>query len=229
MKVLVVIPARKNSKGIVGKNTFPLCGKPLVEWTLDLLPHIDLPDFRAVVSTDCEKVMACAKRKGVQVLQRPAYLATDDSTTLAVLQDAVQAERAIGHEPDAVLCLQPTNPLRTVQDISAAYRIMAQRDYCSSVWSFVETSMREVHLLTPLDGDGKMIHRMPIQPRQEYERLYKRTGEIYLTKRELIEAGSVGGDGNGWGYIIPRSRAWNIDEPCDIPIVESLLKFNGRV
>lgn len=226
MKVLVVVPARQNSKGIISKNTMMCAGKPLVEWTLDLFSSLDLPNFHAVVSTDCPKVMACAERKGVAVLKRPDYLATDDATTLGVLQHAVAES---GYECDAVLCLQPTNPLRTVQDISAAYRIMAQRDYCTSVWSFVETSMREVHLLTPLDTDGKMIHRMPIQPRQEYEKLYKRTGEIYLTKRELIDAGSVGGDGNGWGYIIPRSRAWNIDEPHDIPIVEALLKFNGRV
>lgn len=230
MKTLVVVPARKNSKGLPGKNVFPVCGKPLVEWTLDLIPHLDLPDFRALVSTDCEKVAACAHRKGIMALQRPAYLAADDTTTVAVLQHAIQAERAIGHEPDAVLLLQPTNPLRTVQDISAAYRIMANGE-CDAVMSFVETTSREKSLLVlPFDGDKAALDDYAFHPRQAYTPMWKRTGEIYLYKREVIECGGIDPSKHiARAYIIPRSRAWNIDDPWDIPIVEALLKFNGRV
>lgn len=229
MKTLVVIPARKNSKGLPGKNTIPCAGKPLVEWTLDLLPDLDLPDFRAVVSTDCPKVAACAHRNGVMVLQRPAYLATDDATTIAVLQHAVQAERAIGHEPEAVLLLQPTNPLRTVQDISAAYRIMVQNELCDTVMSFVEATSRESTLLAMPADEFVWFANGSFNRRQDCCKMLKRTGEIYLYKRDVVEDGFRYNDHTTRPYIIPRSRAWNIDEPCDIPIVEALLRFNGRV
>lgn len=229
MRTLIVIPARGGSKGIPNKNLAMVGGKPLIDWTLDLLPHLDLPDFKAVVSTDSKAIAEHCIRKGVAVLPRPEYLATDDATTLAVLQHAVQ-DREDKETFDAVLCLQPTNPLRTVQDISAAHRIMAEND-CDCVLSCYISSYREKSLL----AEGlKTDNGSPLAfcgggfgDRRYYPDLLKRTGEIYLFKREVIDRGSYGEDRRA--YVLPRSRAWNIDEPCDIPIVEGLLRFNGRL
>ncbi len=226
MRILIVIPARGGSKSICNKNLAPVGGKPLIDWTLELLPQLYLPDFSAVVSTDSELIAAHCVRKGVAVLERPDYLATDDSSTLAVLQHAI-ADRT--DRIDAVLCLQPTNPLRTKSDISAAYRIM-EKTGCDSVLSFVQTSWRERVLQATFKEGGAVVPMEPstFRPRQKFEPAFKRTGEIYLIKREAIEAGSMTGDDCSV-YIIPRERAWNIDDPCDIPIVEGLLKFNGRL
>ena len=35
MKVLAIIPARGGSKGLPGKNIRPLCGKPLIGWSIE--------------------------------------------------------------------------------------------------------------------------------------------------------------------------------------------------
>ncbi|MFN7596767.1 MAG: cytidylyltransferase domain-containing protein, partial [Cereibacter sp.] len=51
------IGARKGSKGVPGKNFRPICGKPLIDWSLDQLfasPVIDA----VVVSTDDEGIYA---------------------------------------------------------------------------------------------------------------------------------------------------------------------------
>lgn len=237
MRVLVVIPARGGSRAIKNKNLAPVGGKLLINWTLELLPTLDLPDYTAVVSTDskhiadhCEWWFYTRKTTNCSVLKRPAYLAADNSTTLATLQHAIIEMDKLGYHCDAVLCLQPTNPLRTVQDISAAHRIM-EKTGCDSVASYHETTWRDKSLLAVIrKSTGHVAHHEgnAWERRQEFRKCYKRTGEIYLTKRETIEAGSMTGD-DCRAYIIPRCRAWNIDEPCDIPIVEGLLRFNGRL
>lgn len=224
MRVLVVVPARGGSKSIPNKNLAMCGGKPLIDWTLELLPHLDLPDFQAVVSTDCPKIAEHCKRQSVWVLDRPAYLAADDSTTVAVLQHALAT---VGNGCDVVLCLQPTNPLRTLQDISVAYRMMDKTD-CDSTISYYETSQRGQDLLSYAASDGRIAEITFYAPRQNYGKTLKRTGEVYLTKRQTIEAGDMAG-AHSRAYIIPRSRAWNIDDPWDIPIVEGLLRYSGRL
>jgi CMP-N-acetylneuraminic acid synthetase len=47
MKILGIIPARAGSKGIKNKNIYPLCGKPLIEWTLEACDKSSLDFFRA--------------------------------------------------------------------------------------------------------------------------------------------------------------------------------------
>ena len=73
MKKLIVIPARGGSKGIPYKNIYPLSGKPLIEYTLDVIYEAGLPGSDTVVSTDDRKIKDVVKKyKWVTVIDRPA-------------------------------------------------------------------------------------------------------------------------------------------------------------
>ena len=104
--ILGVIPARGGSKRIHYKNLRMLAGKPLLQWTLEAARESKRLD-RIVVSTEDAKIADFASTRGVEVLDRPAELATDDATTAQVLQHAVEAL-----DPDIVVLLQPTSPIR---------------------------------------------------------------------------------------------------------------------
>src|SRR2546430_17438185 len=91
--ILAVIPARGGSKGIPGKNLALLCGRPLLAYTADAVKG-STRITRAIVSTDDERLAACARSLGLEVpFMRPASLAGDDTPMLPRSE-----ERRVGKE-----------------------------------------------------------------------------------------------------------------------------------
>ena len=61
MKVLYLITARGGSKGIPGKNTKPLNGKPLINYTVEVARQLS-DDKLICVSTDSEEIANTVER-----------------------------------------------------------------------------------------------------------------------------------------------------------------------
>ena len=82
--ILVVIPARKGSKGIKAKNKKLLLGKPLVSYSLEISQA--LPDnYHAYISTD-DDILKIARKYNVRDNGlRPEKLSGDKALTLDVL------------------------------------------------------------------------------------------------------------------------------------------------
>ncbi|MGC5049171.1 cytidylyltransferase domain-containing protein [Micrococcus porci] len=125
MSILCVIPVRGGSRGLPGKNIRMLGGHPLVAWTIQAALDAEA-DLHVVVSTDSEEIAEVARKYGADVpALRPAELARDDTPTEPVVEHALAAERARGVEPEAVMLLQATSPLRlpgTLDRAVAAFR-----------------------------------------------------------------------------------------------------------
>ena len=61
--VLAIIPARSGSKGLPGKNIRPMCGKPLVGWSI--LQGLESQYIDEVlVTTDSQEILDIAKQFG---------------------------------------------------------------------------------------------------------------------------------------------------------------------
>lgn len=187
---------------------------------------------RTVLSTDDEKIAQVGRQLGVDVpFMRPAELAGDDTPTLPVLQDVLKKLESQGESYDAILTLQPTNPLRRATDIDGAIDLMEQTG-ADSVISFVDVGERHPARMKWIDADGR-VSDPPFaevfegQPRQQLKKLYLREGSIYLTRRSvLMEQNSLKGrDCRAW--IIPEERARNIDTPFDLRIAEHILLAQG--
>src|SRR4051812_8491949 len=109
MRVLGLIPARGGSKGVPRKNLRPLCGKPLLQYTVEASRSASALGL-VVLSTEDDEIAELGRTLGVRVLPRPAALAADDTPMLPVAQHAVVALEAEGSRWDAVCLLQPTCP-----------------------------------------------------------------------------------------------------------------------
>ena len=82
-EVSILIPARAGSKRIPNKNVVDICGRPMIEYCIE--ESLRVTD-KVYVSTDCSKIKkVCAGYKEVTVIDRPAHLATDESTTNSVI------------------------------------------------------------------------------------------------------------------------------------------------
>ena len=210
----------------------PLLGKPLLVYTVQAaLASKRLT--RTVLSTDDTAIAEIGMRSGVDVpFMRPADLAGDDVSTIPVLQHVVGELERAGEQYDAVLTLQPTNPLRRPEDIDGAIE-MLESTGADSVISFVEVGEHHPARMKWIAPDGHVsdppfAEAFEGQPRQQLRKLYLREGSIYLTRRAvLMEHNSIkGNDCRAW--IIPPERALNIDTPFDLLMTEQVLKSNGK-
>jgi len=211
----------------------PLLGKPLLVYTVQAaLASKRLT--RTVLSTDDTAIAEVGMRSGVDVpFMRPADLAGDDVSTIPVLQHVVGELERAGEQYDAVLTLQPTNPLRRPEDIDGAIE-MLESTGADSVISFVEVGEHHPARMKWIAPDGRVsdppfAEAFEGQPRQQLRKLYLREGSIYLTRRAvLMEYNSIkGNDCRAW--IIPPERALNIDTPFDLLMTEQVLKSNGKL
>ena len=121
-----IIPARGGSKGLPGKNIRPMCGKPLIAWTIEKAlqsRHLDV----VMVSTDSLEIAAIAREHGAEVpFLRPADLATDTANSYDVIRHALGYYRqSVGRDFVYTALLEPTSPLREDDDID---RVLAALD-----------------------------------------------------------------------------------------------------
>jgi CMP-N-acetylneuraminic acid synthetase len=114
-----VIPLRAGSKGLPGKNTRLLAGKPLYRHAVD--EALAAGARRVVITTDIAEVLQAQQPAGVTLIPRPADLARDDVPMAPVLAHAIQSAGVLG----TVVLLQATSPLRRASDIRAALAVFA--------------------------------------------------------------------------------------------------------
>ncbi len=206
-------------------------GRPLLAYTAEAARQARRLT-RTILSTDDVEIAAVGRACGIEApFPRPPELAGDGTPTVPVLQDAVRRLEGSGEFYDAIFLLQPTNPLRTAEDIDGAIGLL-ERTGADSVISFTDAGERHPARMKFIDGAGRVsdppfAEAFEGMPRQQLPKLYLRDGTVYLTRRDvLMEQSSLKGrDCRAW--MIPEERAWNIDAPFDLFIVEQMMRYGA--
>jgi CMP-N,N'-diacetyllegionaminic acid synthase len=232
-RVLGVITARAGSKGIPGKNTRRLAGKPLIAYTIEAAQASGALD-RLILSTDDERAAAVARDLGCEVpFMRPAGLCADETLHLPVMQHAVAWLRDAEHyQPEWTMILMPTSPLRQPHHIVDSIEL-AVRSGVDSVVSVDEmpahfNPMRALtldeHGRARLFVGGQPVRRRPNR-RQDMPKAWVLNGAIYLFRTAMLfdpVEPSLYGDAVA-GYVMPAPYGQNLDDPEDWEIAERLL------
>ncbi len=116
---IALIPARGGSKGIPRKNLVDFCGKPLLQWSIEQAKAAKSVD-RVFVSTDDDEIAALTEKCGGEVIRRPAEIAGDKASSESALVHALDEMNKLGIDPEYVVFLQATSPLREPKDIDNA-------------------------------------------------------------------------------------------------------------
>lgn len=230
-RILAIIPARADSKGVPGKNHLLLAGKPLVEWTFRAAKNCNLFD-EIVCSTDDQKVMEAARKASVTILRRPASLAQDSTPMLDVVLAVLFNLEKKNNKFDYVVLLQPTSPLRTSKDIilSVAQAIASGKASASSV---SPVPLRPGLLMTG-KKQQKLLYTSPLcKPwadirRQEAPALFVVNGAVYVYRRHFLRPGAKL-NAPDVGIVLPKSHTLDIDTWQDFKRCEKvLLRRNQR-
>lgn len=218
--VVAVIPARRGSKGIPGKNHRVIAGKPLVSWVITAALTSREVDA-VVVSTDDPEIREIAKGLGALVHDRSAASATDNAPTEAVLLEVLTAFPA-----DRYVLLQPTSPLTTSADIDAAVAAVAKEGFDSLL---SVAPQRRFVWEWGADGAVPVNYNPRARPRrQECEPLLVENGAIYVYSDDLLrDSGSRLGGRIGL-HVMDADTYVEVDDPSDWDAVGRLLQERSK-
>jgi len=135
MKIICIIPARKNSSRLRNKNTLNFCGKPLFEWTIQISKKVKFFN-KIIVSTDDKKILKYKNRyPKIDFLKRPSIISKNNTKMSEVIKYNLNYFKKKNENFDAVAILQPTSPLRKINTINLALKkfIKYNPDYLASV------------------------------------------------------------------------------------------------
>lgn len=224
--ILGHIGARKGSKGVPGKNFRPLCGKPLIDWSLDQLfanPRVGA----VVVSTDDEAIYDHAVKRGaLDIGLRPAELATDTAPKWGVWQHALAASEATVGPVSAFLDLDCTSPLRIPEDIDGALDLFIN-EHPDMVMSVCEARKNPYFNLVEPDASGALHVSKPLPggvwARQDAPVVYEHVGVVYVVAPAYLRSAKTIYEGRVIPFVLPSDRCHDIDTPYDFRLVEFLL------
>ncbi len=166
-RVVAVVPTRAGSKGLPGKNTRLLCGKPLLAWSIEAA--LACPKIESVwVTSDDEHALRIAEEYGARAYRRPAELANDTAPMGAVIKDFGRHLASLGDAPEAVMVMYATHPLRTARDVEEAYDTYASSGGRPVIG--VKRSHTHPYLFYSLDANAHPSTFCGIDPNQFYRR-----------------------------------------------------------
>lgn len=227
-KILALIPARGGSKGIKDKNIIFLAGKPLIAYSIEAAKYSKYIDD-IIVTTDSEKIAEISKQYGASVpFIRPAELATDTSKTIDAVLHAIRTLETMGKEYDVLVLLQPTQPLRTNNDIDEALEVYYKNKEEGLVSvSFVDDSPL---LIRSISNEGKLLNLLSQNStcrRQDMPEYYKVNGCIYINKIDEINENMSFND-NKVPFIMRKEHSVDIDELSDLWMAEYYLQTDKK-
>ena len=223
-KVLAIIPARGGSKGIPGKNLRPVAGKPLVAHSVEHAlgaPSVE----RVVVSTDDARIAEVAKAAGAEVIMRPAEMSGDTASSEDALLHVLNTLSESGYEPDLVVFLQPTSPLRSATDVEAAVQTLLAEEADSL---FSGTPL-EAFVWRAQNGElASVTYDYKRRPRrQEIHDHFIENGSIYVFRPWVLRDLRNRMGGKIALYKMSFLQALQIDEPEDLKLADRLASVNA--
>lgn len=191
-EVLALIPARSGSKSVKDKNIRLIDGKPMLAYSIEHALQSNCID-RVIVSTDSEEYAQIACEYGAETpFLRPAEYATDTALDYDVFLHALHfLKEKEGYEPEIVVQLRPTYPIRRLEDIENMVRYLQRNPEVDSMRCVAPAKeiaykmwhMDEQGMLSPIMTDIPECYNMP---RQQLPPVYYQNACIDVIRTTVI-------------------------------------------
>jgi CMP-N-acetylneuraminic acid synthetase len=225
--VLAIVTARAGSKGLPGKNKAIIQGVPLIEYTVRALEEAKSVGAIVITTDDIDIIGRYRDRNSVYLVERPAEIAQDSSTSAEAMNHALKIWSDAGRTvPEVLLVAQPTSPLRLSSDIDKAAELFRHLNGESlvSVCRVEGTRHPRAMYRSPDGARGTPFVVEDHAPRQEYEPLFQRNGAIYLVTTEFFRRTGCLISPSPVLFEMPRERSIDIDGPGDLLIAKALIE-----
>jgi len=238
-EVVSFIPARGGSERIPRKNIKMMAGKPMMAWTIEASLKSKYID-RTFVSTEDKEIKGVALEYGAEVIDRPVEFSQGQISVnfaLSHFQYCLWEEK---YEPDYIIFLHATSPLRTERHIDEAFEL------------YFESDMPLLLSVTPshhipldvynIDKSGKLVPVLGIASLRHYNKDYRNDHNpplpMYYDDGVLSIGPYKGTDYFSFAYLKSGMLAYmmdpedsiDVDTPLDFKVAEMLLeeRIKGR-
>ncbi len=226
MRTAAIIPARGGSKGLKNKNIHPVAGLPLLGWSvLQALDaeHVD----KVFVTTDDAAIAVVARQFGAEVIDRPQEISGDKATSESALLHALEAIAARhGAEPETVVFLQATSPLRKPGDIDRSIELFRQEGADSLI---SVTRADDLTIWEQREGEWNSVNfdYRNRGMRQDRPSQFIENGSIYLFTPSVLRSFNNRIGQKLSVYPMEFWQTWEIDTIEEVDLVEFYLKQKG--
>lgn len=222
MEKLILIPAKKNSKGIKNKNLIKINGKSLVERVLIESFSSKLTNL-IYVSSDSKNILNIGEKYGAISIKRPNKFCTDKSIANSVVSHFISVlPKKIVKKNPWIIYLQPTSPLRKSKHLIEACKLLIKKKPVVSVYrtqvNLFKGLFEKKNLIYPLVNDNFLTEN-----RQNLPKTFYPNGAIYIfklkdfirRKRQIPISGSM-------PYIMSIRDSLDIDNIFDLKILKKI-------
>lgn len=223
MNIISIIPARGESNSIPKKNIITVYGKPLIGWTIEQSINTKIINY-TFVTTDNDEIAEISARFGAKVIKRPESISGDMASAEALIHALEFVRSNYQFEPDLIVFLQATSPLRKQDDISNCIKKLIDEESDSIfsgcfledflIWENVENKWQSFNF--------DYLNR---GMRQQRKPQFVENGSIYVFKPSILTNYNNRLGGKISLFEMEFWQIWGMDNPCDIEIVESFMKF----
>lgn len=233
MHTIAIILARAGSKGLPDKCVLPLCGKPVLAYTLSHAQQSRWVE-EVVLTTDSPRAAAAGQAAGAFIVERPPHLAGDSATTQDAARHALETyEQASGEEAGVIVVLGGNVPIREDGLIDRCIdRLLGTR--CDSVQTVAPVGKHHPDWMYRID-DGHMNQFRPnnIVRRQDLEPLYCLDGAVVVVRRELLLSPETAANptaylGQDRQAVIQEQASVDIDTLEDFYQAEAMIRVRNE-
>lgn len=226
---IATICARMGSKGVPGKNLLKLGNKTLVALATEQALNCSLFDY-VIVSSDGGEIINEAMNYGAtHYVNRPKYLSGDNVSKPLTIVHAVKSTILDLSKISTIVDLDVTSPLRNLEDIIGATKLLESNNYCSVLTGSVARRNPYFNLVTErVDGSIEISIKpeKPILSRQLAPKCYDLNASVHVWNAKCLITDPKIIYENTHIYQMPQNRSLDIDSEVDLAIVRFLYEYN---
>ncbi len=227
MKLLGIIPAKKNSSGIKNKNFLKIGKKRIIDHSIKVLKKSKYINYR-FVDTDSNEIANYSKKFGINIpFLRPKKLALKNSPVYkTILRSVLKLEKFYKIKFDAIILLQPTSPLRTTKHVNEAIRsfINSKSTTMVSICPIEEPHPFKIFKIINKKIIGLIKHKRKNLNRQFLPKFFKLNGAIYIVKRNFFIKEKRLISDNSHYYLMKGKDSINLDTKDDLILYKNYLR-----
>jgi CMP-N-acetylneuraminic acid synthetase len=226
-KIFCIITARKNSKGLKGKNFKKIDSKPLIFYPVSAAIKSKLID-QVFFNSDCEKMCSYIKKKfkSCLIFERPKFLSGDKISSYEVISHQIRNLK-LNEKYSYFVLLEPTSPLTEVSDIDKAITKLINNKKATSLISvcgitrpnaFYSFKKNKQYLIPLINKKEFKLRRQDLPKRYYIDgSLYLSNIKSYLKSKTFIQKKTL--------FIeLQNFKNFQIDDYLDFEIMKTLYK-----
>jgi CMP-N,N'-diacetyllegionaminic acid synthase len=228
-QLLIIIPARSESKSLKNKNIKKLGKHPLISYSIEAAKNINEKDKIIHLSTDSKKYFhICKKYYDFSYDLRPKKLSKDYSMDIEFLNYTLNYYCKKNILFKYCIILRPTNPIRKISTLNNSYKLFKKYDY-DSLKTIFKTKKTPFKMWFK---KGKLIENIfkknKIEkfnfPRQKLKEAYNQTGTIEILNIHFKDKLKNFSGKKIMGLEISEAESVDIDNMTDLKLSIRKLK-----